>query len=109
MFYGIIINGNRVICGTATGQSSIGNNCKIGKNASIKNSILYDDVVVEENVIIENSVVASNSFIERGSIIRNSVIGEGEKIKGNIEGEKIWSKEIPKGYPKKQIGNVVKN
>ena len=89
-------------------ESSIGNGCRIGKDARIKNSILYDNVVVEEDAIIENSIVASHSIVEKGSIVRNSIIGEGEKVNGAIEGEKIWSKEIPKGYPKKQIGNVVK-
>ena len=91
-----------------TKESSIGNGCKIGKNAMVKDSILYENVVVEKDAIVENSVVASNSVIKDGSIIRNSIIGEGEIAEGIIEGKKIWNKEIPKGYPKKQIGNVVK-
>ena len=90
-------------------ESSIGNNCKIGENAEIKGSILYDNVEVGEEAIIENSIIGSNVVVKKGAMIKDTIVGDDEVVDGKIEGKKIWSKEMPKGYPKKQIGNVVKS
>ena len=90
-------------------ESSVGSNCKIGENAEIKGSILYDNIEVEEEAIIENSVVGSNVIVKKGAMIKDTIVGDDEVVDGKIEGKKIWSKEMPKGYPKKQIGNVVKS
>ena len=90
-------------------ESSIGNDCIIGENSEVKSSILYENVKVGENAKIENSIVGSNVVVGKGAIIKNSIVGDGEIIEGNIENKRVWSKEMPKGYPKKQIGNVVRN
>ena len=45
------------------GSSTIGSNCKIGKNVSITDSIIWDNVEIADNVALKNCIVASNSRI----------------------------------------------
>ncbi len=92
-------------------QSSIGNNCFIDEGSSIISSIIYDNVTVGKNVLIENSVIADNAVVESCSTIKNSIVGEGEIIRegAKIDDEKVWNKPIPSGYPRRQIGNVVRS
>ena len=59
----------------------IGNNCKIGKNTTIKNSIIWDNVEVSANLTIENAIILSNTKIENS--IRNQIISE-DKLKEHL-------------------------
>lgn len=45
------------------GVSSVGNNCKIGKNVTIIDSIIWDDVVISDGCTIKNSIIASGTEI----------------------------------------------
>ena len=45
------------------GVSTIGDNCNIGKNVTIKDSIIWDNVEIADNVRVENAIVASGSRI----------------------------------------------
>ncbi len=91
-------------------DSSAGDNVEIGKGSKVISSVILDNVKIGRNVQIENSVIGESCIIRDGAKIINSVIGDGEKIgEGRIvEGERIWTKPIPEGYPDKQIGNVVR-
>ena len=59
----------------------IGNNCKIGKNTIIKNSIIWDNVKIADNLTIENAIILSNTKIENP--IRNQIISE-DKLKEHL-------------------------
>ncbi|MBC7129457.1 MAG: NDP-sugar synthase [Thermoplasmatales archaeon] len=85
--------------------STIGDNCSIGKNSIVNGSIIYDNCVIGKNVEIENSIIAKNCIIKDGVNLKNVVAGEKEKIEESMENVKLWSKSLPKGYPKEQIGN----
>ena len=58
------------------GNCVIGNNCKIGANAVLKDAILWDNVEVSEGSRIENSVVASNCII-KGSV-KSEIVPQGK-------------------------------
>ncbi|MDH7507141.1 MAG: NDP-sugar synthase, partial [Candidatus Thermoplasmatota archaeon] len=90
-------------------QSCLGNNVYIGKNSMIDSTIVFDDVFIGKNVILSNCVVGEKCRIESFSNITNSVIGDDETITEQtyLDNKIIWSKPIPKGYPDKQIGNVI--
>jgi bifunctional N-acetylglucosamine-1-phosphate-uridyltransferase/glucosamine-1-phosphate-acetyltransferase GlmU-like protein len=55
-------------------------------------------------------VIGENCRIGSFSNLKNSVVGDNEKIaeKSSIDEELIWTQPIPKGYPDKQIGNVIR-
>ncbi len=91
-------------------NSTVGNNCKVKKNSVLKNCIVYNNCEIEENVEMENCIVADRCKIGKNVRMKNVVVGEGEIIEDGkiIENEKIWNKPLPKGYPKKQIGNPLK-
>ena len=75
---GNYIVGNSVIPEDTTfiGVSTIGDNCKIGKNVTIIDSILWDNVVIADNCVIKNSVVASDAEVL--SDLEDLIIGAGQ-------------------------------
>jgi len=90
-------------------QSSIGNNVFIEEKSSLDSVIVFDNVKIDQNVNIKNCVIGENCVINNHSNLKNSVVGDNEKIneKMVLEYKVIWNQSIPKGYPKKQIGNVL--
>lgn len=49
------------------GDSTIGNNCKIGKNVTIIDSIIWDNVIIEDNITIKNSVIPSGCIVGKNT------------------------------------------
>jgi len=90
-------------------ESCIGNNVTIGKNSKIDSTIIYDDVFIGENTILTNSIIGEKCKIGNSSNIINSVLGDNEIVKEKtfLDNKIVWSKPIPRGYPDKQIGNVI--
>ncbi len=60
------------------GNCVIGNNCKIGANAVLKDAILWDNVEITNDSKVENSIVASNCIV-RGSV-KNEILPEGKVL-----------------------------
>lgn len=60
------------------GNSTVGENCKIGKNVTIENSIIWDDVKIADNVHIKNSIIASGEVIACDAC--NKIIAAGKVI-----------------------------
>ncbi len=103
--------GENVIQKGKLNNCTIGNNVIIGNNTNIDSSIVFDNVKIGDNVNMLNSVIGVKCVIRDNSYINNTVIGDEEKLEmnSNFNNKIVWNKEIPKGYPIKQIGNVVKN
>jgi len=103
------IIGNNIKNEGIINKSSIGNNVNIGFKSNVESSIIFNNVVIGKNVFIKDSIIGENCCILDNLNIINSVIGDNEIIKNfkNITNENIWTKSIPEGYPKKQIGNVI--
>jgi len=91
-------------------NSVVGDNVYIGKNSKIESTIIYDNVRIEQDVVLSFSVIGENAKIGKSSDIKKTVIGDNEIIKENakLDNKNIWTQPIPKGYPDKQIGNVIK-
>lgn len=74
---------------------------RVGKNSKIYDSVIMPNTIIGENVIITKSIVGSNSVISNNCSIGNdekiSVIGEGSKVKENIDS--IVSNEKNKENP----------
>jgi mannose-1-phosphate guanylyltransferase len=91
-------------------DSCIGNNVYIGNNSKLESTIVYDNAKIENNVVLRGCIIGENCRIGSFSNLKNSVIGDNEKIaeKSSIHEELVWTQPIPKGYPDKQIGNVIR-
>lgn len=87
----------------------IGDNVYIGKNSDIYSAIIYDNVRIEDNSILNNCVIGENCKIGKYSKLKDSIIGDNEKLADNsiMNDEVIWTQQIPRGYPKNQVGNVI--
>jgi len=91
-------------------NSCIGNNVNIGKNTRLESTIVFDNTTIGDNVVLTHCVVGENCNIENYSNIINTVVGDGETIneKTILENALVWTKTVPRGYPDKQIGNVLR-
>lgn len=91
--------GKRTVLGkdTAIGEGSvitnsiIGRRCHIGKNVTISDSYIWDDVVVDDGSKVDRAIIASeavigkNCTLQPGALISYSVrIGDGKEIKSGL-------------------------
>jgi mannose-1-phosphate guanylyltransferase len=90
-------------------KSVIGNNVIIGKNSKISNSIILDNAKIKEDCQLNNCIIGEGSVVQTQSSLNYVVLGDNETVSENnsIENKLIWTKQIPEGYPRKQIGNVI--
>ncbi len=90
-------------------KSTIGNNVAIGKNCKLEKTIVLDNAKIEENSKFYNCVIGEKALVKGFCNMKNSVVGDNEKIDENttLDNEIIWTQQKPKGYPDKQIGNVI--
>ena len=64
------------------GFNTIGKNCIIGKNVTLENCIIWDDVEIKDNVTLQNCIIASHSEINAD--LTNQVIGANQLIASGI-------------------------
>jgi mannose-1-phosphate guanylyltransferase len=90
-------------------ETCLGNNVTIGRNSKLDSVVVYNNAKIGENVKLTYCVVGENCKISDFSDIKNSVIGDNEAISKNtiLDNKAIWTQPKPKGYPDKQIGNVI--
>lgn len=91
-------------------NSCIGDNVYIGKNTRLESAIVYNNAKIGDNVVLDNCVVGERCNIGSASTIKHSVLGDNEDLAEGItlNDRIIWTQPIPRGYPSKQIGNVLK-
>jgi translation initiation factor eIF-2B subunit epsilon len=77
--------------GSVVTNSIIGRRCHIGKNVTISNSYIWDDVVVEDGSKVDRAIIASeavvgkNCTISPGALISYSVrIADGKEVKPGL-------------------------
>jgi len=89
--------------------SCIGNNVHIGENAQLESTIVFDNAHIDDHVVLTNCVIGENCTIGKSSVLTDTVVGDNEQIKEKtvLQNTIVWTHPIPKGYPDKQIGNVL--
>ena len=103
-----IIGDNTTIQGT-TQTCSIGNNVTIGTNTHLDSCVILNNATIEANVTLTDTVIGENATIQPFSQLSNCVVGDNETVteKTHLKNRFVWTQSIPKGYPQKQIGNVI--
>jgi mannose-1-phosphate guanylyltransferase len=90
-------------------QSCAGDMVYIGEKTTIQSSILFNNVTVGHDADIDHCVLGEGVEIGDNVKLKNVAVGDHEKIKdgAQLHDALVWTQEIPEGYPKKQIGNVI--
>ena len=85
------------------------NNVVIGEGARLESTVVFDYARIGEQVVLRNCVVGENCTIGRSSMLSNAVVGDQESVKEGtvLDNSMVWTQPVPKGYPDKQIGNVI--
>jgi len=87
--------------------SALGNGVRVERGAEVEHSVVYDRTELGEGAVVKRSIIGEGCKIE-DSTLENCIVGDRELIKGKkLKNQRVWSKPVPKGYPEKQIGNVV--
>ena len=89
--------------------SCIGNNVEIGNGSRLHSSVVFNHVNIGNRVLLENCVLGENVHVGDNAHLKNTVVGDNEIVKkGSIlDNAMVWTQPLPKGYPEKQIGNVI--
>jgi mannose-1-phosphate guanylyltransferase len=78
----VLIGGNCKIDAdvTITGPSVIGRNCRIEDGATIKSSIIWQDVTLSHFSCVQTSIVAHECHLDSGSHVEGSILGDHVKL-----------------------------
>ena len=92
-----------------TTDSSFGDNVFVGKNSTLDSVVILNNTNIGKNVALDNCVIGENCKISNSSKLTNTVVGDNEIVEENtvLDNTIVWNQPVPKGYPKKQIGNVL--
>lgn len=63
-----------------TGDSVLGSNCRLGRNANIQRSVFWDDVVVGKDAVVRNSIIATGVRLAPASHTENKIVLNAEKM-----------------------------
>jgi mannose-1-phosphate guanylyltransferase len=90
-------------------NSSIGDNVFVGENSELDSTVVFNNAQIGNNVRLNNCVIGDDCVIGDFSTIANAAVGDNEKLPDQsvIDNKIVWTQSIPKGYPEKQIGNVI--
>lgn len=99
---------NNTIHGTIQ-NCCLGDNITIGENTHLTSCVVLNDATIQANVNLSDCVIGEKSTIQKFSYLTHCVVGDKETVaeKTRLENRFIWTQSIPKGYPQKQIGNVI--
>lgn len=68
-------------------RSVIGNGVKLGKNVTLNNCVVMDDVEILDNCVIQNSVLCRGVKVKEGCKLDDCQIGEGFVVTKSLNGE----------------------
>jgi NDP-sugar pyrophosphorylase family protein len=72
---------------------TIGNSCTVGRDASLSNSIIFDEVNIGGRVKIIDSVLASNVKVGKGAVLEAATVGDKVTIGPEAyigSGSRVW-------------------
>jgi len=84
-----------------------GEGARLGERVAIKETVAGRRLTVGDDVRLERCVLGDDVTILSESFLVDCVVGDGETVGGARADERIWSRPVPAGYPRKQVGNAL--
>lgn len=66
------------------GEQFFGNNCRVGKDCKLKDSIFFNDLQLGKNVLVNNAIICSGTVIGDNCVIENAIVGEKVTIDSHV-------------------------
>jgi mannose-1-phosphate guanylyltransferase len=79
----------------------------IAPDAEIADCVAGTELVVGAGARVERSVLGDRVEVGEGAVVVDCVVGDGEVVRGAHIGERIWTQDVPAGYPQQQVGNAL--
>lgn len=80
---------------------------RIDASAHLVGSVAGRDCFVGPDAVVERSVLGDSVTVKAGVKLTECVVGDGETVSADANGARIWTRQIPAGYPKQQVGNAL--
>lgn len=84
-----------------------GHDADIAPAATVEDCIAGDRLRVGAKAHLERCVMGDDVTIADGVRLRDCVIGDGETVEQDAAEARIWTRDVPEGYPQKQVGNAL--
>ena len=90
-------------------SSCVGDKVIVGNHAKLESVVVFDEARIGQHSSLNNCVIGEGCTIGDKTTLTNVVVGDHETVPSETTktNTAIWSKPIPKGFPQKQIGNVI--
>ncbi|HEU0131637.1 MAG TPA: NDP-sugar synthase [Mycobacteriales bacterium] len=82
-----------VVEGEATGGSTVGRGARVGVDAYVDGSVLFDGAVVERGARVTRSVVGRGAHVGAGTVLDGVVVGDEARIGARnelVDGARVW-------------------
>ena len=85
----------------------------MGPDGRVATTALFEDslagrmLLVGSNAVVRRCILGDNVTVRAGVVLEECVVGDRETVDRSARGERIWSREVPLGYPAQQVGNAL--
>ncbi len=84
----------------------MGFDSKVASTAVFEDSVAGRALLVGSNAVVRRCVLGDDVTVRSGVTLEDCVVGDRETVERSLRGERVWSREVPKGYPEGQVGNA---
>lgn len=80
---------------------------EVAGDAAFLESVAGDRLQVGAESRVERCVLGDDVTVEPESFLLDCVVGDGETVGGALCGQRVWTRPVPDGYPRRQVGNAM--
>lgn len=71
----------------------------------VERSVVGPGTRIEAGAVVRDSVLGADVHVAADARLERCLVGDGERVGGEVRDERVWTREVPPGYPDKQVGN----
>ncbi|MFO1532701.1 MAG: sugar phosphate nucleotidyltransferase [Thermoplasmatota archaeon] len=80
---------------------------RIAADATFTDSMAGAGCFVAPEAVVERCVLGDQVTVRGGVRLRDCVVGDGETVSQDASGARVWTRPVPEGYPRQQVGNAL--